>query len=115
MTRPIIYLATPYSHPDPAVREARYEAVTRYAARLIAEGNVVFSPITMSHPIEVLSGAAPAPSDVWCDFDEPFMEVSAEAVVLMLPGWEQSRGVAREIAHFTTAGKPVRYVTPGGA
>lgn len=110
--RPITYLATPYSHPDPAVREARYVAVTRQAARMIAEGLIVFSPITMSHPIEVLSGAEPAPSDVWVDFDEPFMDACAEAVVLMLPGWEQSRGVAREIAYFTAQSKPVHFAEP---
>lgn len=112
MVRPIIYLATPYSHDDPAVREARYVAVTRYAARMIRQGHVVFSPISMSHPIEVIGGDEPAPSDVWVDFDEPFMEACAEAVVLMLPGWEQSRGVAREIAYFTARGKPVRFVEP---
>ena len=48
----IIYLAAPYSHPDPGVRERRFRAINRAAAALIAEGRIVFSPISMSHPIE---------------------------------------------------------------
>jgi hypothetical protein len=47
---------------------------------------------------------------VWVAFDEPFMDASVEAVVLMLPGWEESRGVAREIAYFTAQSKPVTFV-----
>lgn len=112
MTRPIVYLATPYSHPDPKVRVQRYEAVTRHAAKMVAEGLVVFSPITMTHPIEVLGETDPAPTEYWIAFDEPFMDACAEAVVLMLPGWESSRGVAREIAHFTAQSKPILFVEP---
>jgi hypothetical protein len=59
-----------------------------------------------------LSGSDPAPTDVWIDFDLPFMDAAAECVVLTLPGWTESRGVAREIAHFTAQGKPVRFEEP---
>jgi hypothetical protein len=47
----MIYLASPYSHPDPAVRQERYEAVCQAAAELISRGHIVFSPVAHSHTI----------------------------------------------------------------
>ena len=37
------YLANPYSHLDPDVREQRYRAACRAAARLMWAGHIVFS------------------------------------------------------------------------
>ena len=34
----MIYLATPYSHPDPAVREQRFQVVNRAASSLKRRG-----------------------------------------------------------------------------
>jgi hypothetical protein len=111
-TRPIIYLASPYSHPDPAVRLARYEAVTKYAAELTREGHVIFGPITMSHPISPNGeGDPPAPFD-WLDWDEPFMRAASSCIVLMLDGWEKSTGVQHEVRYFRANGKTVTYMTP---
>ncbi|WP_321820729.1 MULTISPECIES: DUF1937 family protein [unclassified Burkholderia] len=39
------YLASPYSHPDKSVMEARRVAVCRKAGELIAAGIAVISPI----------------------------------------------------------------------
>ena len=47
----MIYLASPYTHCDHAVRLERYRAVCRAAAGLIRRGRVVFSPIAHSHAI----------------------------------------------------------------
>lgn len=107
---PILYLATPYSHPDFAVVEARFDAVNRAAAKLVSEGHVVFSPISMAHPIAVVMGNHL--SEAWYGFDHPFMDACAECVVLMLDGWRESRGVTSEVAYFTAQGKPVRYIEP---
>ncbi len=107
---PIIYLAAPYSHPDLTVVGQRFLAINVAAAKLIADGHIVFSPISMTHPIAMVMGNHLAPA--WSGFDEPFMDACAECVVLMLDGWRESLGVAREIAYFTAAGKPVRYMEP---
>jgi Domain of unknown function (DUF1937) len=116
MTHHIIYLAAPYTHSDLAVREARFEQVTRVAANLIAQGKIVFSPLTMTHPIDRILADRDTTlgSDYWVDFDEAFMEMCAQIFVLKLDGWQVSSGVRREIQYFERAGKSVTYLEPDG-
>ena len=47
----LIYLASPYSDPDPWVKENRFLAVCTKAAKMMSEGAYVFSPIAHTHPI----------------------------------------------------------------
>ena len=47
----MIYLASPYSHPDHAIREQRYRAACRAATSLIRSGTVVYAPIVHGHPL----------------------------------------------------------------
>ncbi len=47
----MIYLASPYSHPDARVRQRRFEEACQAAAAITRAGLSVFSPISHSHPI----------------------------------------------------------------
>lgn len=84
----MIYLASPYSHADPAVREARYRAACRATAALLKAGLVVFSPIVHSHPL--VAFALPTGWDFWERIDRAYLARCDEVVVLMLDGWEES-------------------------
>lgn len=108
----IVYLACPYSHPDMAVRIARFEDSARAAAHLIHQGIFVYSPITMTHPIDLVMASENETmgTDYWVDFDEAFMDVCSEMLILTLPGWQKSRGIQREIDYFQAAGKPIGYL-----
>jgi hypothetical protein len=68
----------------------------------------------MTHPIDmVLAGASNTlGSDYWVAFDEAFMKMCSEMVVIRLDGWESSNGIRREIAYFTDHKKPIRYMDP---
>lgn len=112
--RSIIYLACPYTDPSPTVRRARFETATRVAARLVSEGNIVFSPITMTHPIDVqLAGRYDTlGSEFWVRFDEAFMDFCSELAILRVPGWDKSPGVARERRFFEERGRKVWFVDP---
>lgn len=108
----MIYLATPYSHPEPSVREQRFRAVCQAAARLMQNGEVVFSPIAHGHPI----AAYGLPTD-WRfgeRFDREQLARCDDVVVLMLDGWEESKGVQAEIRIAGKLRKPVRYLMPDG-
>jgi hypothetical protein len=96
------------------VRVSRFEASAHAAADLIHRGMFVYSPITMTHPIDLVMSeeGETMGSDYWCDFDEAFMRVCSEMIVLTIPGWRESSGIARETRFFEDAGKPVRYALP---
>jgi Domain of unknown function (DUF1937) len=112
----IVYLGAPYTHKRPDIRLARFESVTRAAARLIAIGRIVYSPLTMTHPIDLVlaKDGETLGSDYWVRFDEAFMDFCSEMIVLRLAGWEQSSGVKREMAFFTQNGKPISFIDPDG-
>ena len=110
----VVYLACPYTDPDPAVRKARFDVATAVAADLIRAGRIVYSPITMTHPIDmVLAGETNTlGSDYWVAFDEAFMAMCSEMIVVRLDGWQRSNGIKREITYFQERNKPIRYMDP---
>ena len=106
----MIYLASPYSHPDAAIREERFHAACVAAAQLMRAGNIVFSPIVHSHPI-ALQGL-PTDWRFWERHDREHLARCDEVVVLMLDGWQESEGVLAEIRIAAELLKPVRYLEP---
>lgn len=105
----MIYLAAPYSHPDPAVREDRFHAINRYAAKLMQEGQVVFSPISHSHPIAFWLPEGLG-WDFWQRQDLPMLRRCQLVKVLALPGWEDSKGVLAEMKAADEWEIPVQVV-----
>jgi nucleoside 2-deoxyribosyltransferase len=103
------YLASPYSHDDPAVRLQRFEAACRAAAILLRNGVLVFSPIAHTHPI-ALAGDLPLDWAFWQRFDREMIAACDEVIVLCLDGWASSRGVQAELAIAEEFGIPVSKV-----
>ena len=105
-----IYLACPYSDPDPAVCERRTIEADKMAAKLMAQGNIVYSPLSGSHRIAHHMDNH-LDHDFWLNQDLAFIDWADEIVVLDLPGARQSRGIARELEHAKKRGIPVRWIT----
>lgn len=108
----MIYLASPYSHSNAIIRERRFRAACRVAARLIRSGEVVFSPVAHGHAISLYG--VPTDWRFWKAHDRRFLEQCREVIVLTLDGWRQSVGVQAEIEIAGELGKPVRYLSPVG-
>lgn len=106
----MIYLASPYSHPEAVVREQRFRDVCRTAAQLLASGVTVFSPIIHGHPL--IDHGLLTDWPFWERFDRDHMARCDEVVVLMLDGWRESVGVAAEVRIAEELGKPVRHLAP---
>lgn len=106
----MIYLASPYSHPDPAIREARFYAACRATAELVRTGHAVFSPIVHGHPL--VRFGLPVDWSFWERHDRSYLERSNALVVLMLDGWQTSVGVVAEIAIARALGLPVAFTRP---
>ncbi|MEX0937329.1 MAG: DUF1937 family protein [Pirellulales bacterium] len=106
----MIYLASPYSHDDANVREARYEAACRAVASLLRSGCFAYSPIVHSHPLAAYG--LPTDWKFWESIDRRHLSHCDELAVLTLDGWTTSVGVQAEIRIAHEYGKPVRYVAP---
>ena len=96
MQNTLIYLASPFSHPDPVVREQRFEAACRAAAKLTRQGRTTYSPIV--HSFNLCRYDLPLDWQFWQKHDLRFLEMCSEVIVLKLPQWEKSVGVQAEIA-----------------
>jgi hypothetical protein len=108
-----IYLASPYSHPDSEVREARYRAACKKAAQYANKGIAVFAPIVHSHPLVPYMPAEKCMDfDLWMRLDLPMLKDAAEMHILCIEGWRSSRGVTREIQFAEQCGIPVKQVFP---
>lgn len=109
-TKPIYYLASPYTHADPSIRKLRAEQATEIAVRLLHEGIFVFAPIPYNEPWEKFN--LPGDWGFWAEFDKSFVErCDGGLIVLMLDGWDRSTGVTAEIEFATKLGKPIYYAT----
>jgi len=104
-----VYLASPYSHADPDVREVRFKAVCKAAAILMADGVSVFSPIAHTHPIAI-EGDLQKGWDFWKRYDTEMIRACRCVCVLELPGWEASAGICCEINLARTLRKPVHHL-----
>ena len=108
-TRPpgygVIYVASPYWHPDPRIRRARAHAAQTVTSGMIQRGEPVFSPIVYSASIQERGGTRPAQG--WYEFDLNFLAVARSMTVLEVPGWEQSRGILIELGFARARGIPL--------
>ena len=106
-----VYLASPYSHPDATVREARYAAACKKAAQYTSKGQAVFAPIVHSHPLVPYMDPNDCMNfDLWMKLDLPLLKDAQELHVLCIDGWRDSRGVKREIEFAEQCGIPVKQV-----
>lgn len=105
------YLASPYSHPDPDVREERYLQACQAAGALMELGSIVLSPIAHSHPIEKHGIGRVMPGEFWKRQDVPLLRHADELIVLCLDGWEESVGMRWEITMAHSLNIPIQYLS----
>lgn len=105
-----IYLAVPYSNPDPDVRSERFNCASDWANRLTRQGKIIYSPITHGHVLS-LWGGLPVDFDFWQTHCLSFLRSWAqELYVLTIPGWEQSKGVQAEMEEAQRLKLPITRI-----
>lgn len=95
----IWYLASPYTK-CPLGQEAAFSEAAKAAAKLMAAGLVVYSPIAHSHPVATHGNLDALDGAFWLHQNKPMMERMGGIIVLKLPGWRESEGVKFEIDFF---------------
>jgi hypothetical protein len=111
-----IYMCTVYSLDAPedtidgmALREFRYQKAMLYTAEFTKKGEVVFSPILHSHPL-ALKHMIPGDFKFWEKIDFAFIDSAERVRVIMMDGWDRSRGVTAEVNYARSIDKPIEYV-----
>lgn len=94
MASHLIYLASPYSHPDPKVMAIRYSLTLGLTTRLLLDGLPVFSPIVYGHQMASTLGTS---FEAWQSLNDAMIHAASDFAIFRLPGWEQSRGIAHEV------------------
>lgn len=103
------YVATPYTRYPDGLQSA-FEAACLATADLMRRGVPCLSPIAHSHPVATIGGIDPVDHELWVRNDAPLVHAACGCLVITMPGWHDSRGVAHEIAEFTQAGKPIFFL-----
>lgn len=112
LERDFTYLAVPYMHEDPAVKERRFRKANVAAGFLMSIGHTVYSPISHCHPI-AKAVSLPVGWEFWRHMDEVYLRHSRQIVVLTLEGWVESKGVRGELEIAKGLGLPVIYMAEG--
>lgn len=102
--RSLYYIASPYTDPDPKVREQRVVDVST-AVKHIAlnwKNALPFSPVLYTSTL-VDAGMIDVPGG-WYHFDVSFLRKADVLLILELEGWESSIGVAIESAFAIAKG-----------
>jgi hypothetical protein len=84
-------------------------AALRYANDLMHEGEIVFSAIAYGHPFACYM-AAPTDFASWRALNHHMIALSDKVHVLMIDGWDESKGVRDEILYANEIVKPVVFV-----
>ena len=94
----MIYVASPYSHPDMEMMEARFQRVSMYVRDLLADKQWCYSPIVHCHEL-ALTYSLPTDASYWGAYNRHMISKANSLHVLMLKDWEHSHGIKLEIVH----------------
>ena len=105
-----LYISSPCYHKDYGVVRDRVEKVTEVVEFFSATKEWIFpfSPVMYAYPLEV-KGKRPKAGYIMYDLGA--LNVASHMMVLMLDGWEESEGIAKEIAFCKGKDIPIVYMT----
>jgi hypothetical protein len=105
----LVYLASPYSHIDPTVRQSRYEAALKYVTENLDNTHFIYSPIVYCHHMGNFPGIDYS-AEFWKHHNEFILDLASELWLLALPGWKDSLGVQAEITYALAANKRIKTI-----
>lgn len=108
----MIYVACPYAHPSVKVREARVHIASQYSGHLLRHGLGVFCPLSYSSGI-IAHNRDIAKEVDWYTLDLAFLHSCSNVHVLMLWGYQDSKGVELETDYANIVGIPLSYISIG--
>ena len=109
----MIYLASPYSHPDPLIMRTRYLLAEQVTAGLLAKSLWTYSPIVHCHELAARH-SLPTDFAYWQEYNIDMLRRCDRFYALSIPGWRKSKGVAGESAVAHMLNLPMALINEEG-
>lgn len=99
----MIYLASPYSHIDPAIVWSRFRAAEAATAWLLERKYWCYSPIVHCHALAE-THRLPTDHAYWLEYNFHMLDRADHFYVLHIPGWRESKGISAEFEYWVSLG-----------
>ena len=106
----LIYLASPYTHADDAVRYFREQEICRIAAALKRQGKHAYCPIAETTSVARHGKLVNTTWEEWREDDLTLLSRCDEIQVAMIDGWNESRGIRGEVKFALKNNIPVSFI-----
>jgi hypothetical protein len=108
----LVYLASPYSHPDEKVRERRYDEVLRIMLLVMQKGFAVYCPIVQIHHVCKLRNPKEFQFSYFEQSDKLLLGRCDRLIICEMEGWQSSVGVTEEFRFAREIGLKIYYYNP---
>lgn len=105
----MIFISSPYTSINHVKTEINYREAASYAAHLTSLGHIAISPIAYGHNLAAFR-SMPLNWEFWKEFCISFLSKCSSIHVLMLDGWQESKGVSAEIEYAEENNIPIKYI-----
>lgn len=108
------YLAIPYSssgNGTPGELEQQFSNANGVAGFFMTHGEIVYSPISHSHPIHFYMGEKGDDHLFWMNYNQEMVQYCNRLYVVCSKGWKESKGVMTEMQWFKKEGKPIFLIS----
>lgn len=109
----MIYLASPYTHPDPLIMKTRFLLAEQCTAHILQRRDHVYSPIVHCHEIAA-KFSLPTDFDFWQVYNRDMIRRCDEFCILDIPGWKESKGVRGEFDFAKLCGMNAELISDIG-
>lgn len=115
----LVYIASPYTDGNlwvMGLRAARITQITAKLQRRHGQTHTLYSPIVHGHAIVSTEEGRTLPHtwDYWQTHDFNILKRCDELWMVMIKGWDTSRGMDAELAYAKKLGKPVTWIDKDG-
>ena len=116
MKQPFLwYLASPYSHTNPKIKQTRFVKISKLAGKLIKQGIHVLCPIASSVPIAKYGKIDSTDWEYWKNLDINYVSRCDGILVSILDNeWHTSVGMRAEVEYAKELGIPCALVYRDG-
>lgn len=110
--KPLVYVASPYSHHEESIRNQRYDEVTKVVAKLCDLDVFTIPPITFNVPLAPYIASKDTTWEYWKEYDKRLIDACDELWIVMIPGWQDSIGVRAESKYAMSKNMTIRLLSP---